>query len=217
MHPRVFWQVVFIVGTFEKSTSTEQQAKFYFQYLWNQFSYLNSFSSSKYTLTRLTKMAKIIEGGTLKCDQCAKTFSSQGNLKRHLRIYTSEKPFACSQCDYKCSRPSHLKSHERIHTGEKPFSCSQCDYKCLTSSDLKKHQRIHTGDKPFSCSQCDYKCSRSSTLKNHERTHTGDKPFCCFQCKKAFTSAQNLRKHALKCSISSNSSFLHEIKTEPTT
>ena len=53
--------------------------------------------------------------------------STSGNLKRHERTYSGDKPFSCSQCDNKYSISSHLKRHERTHTVVKPFSCSQCD------------------------------------------------------------------------------------------
>ena len=42
--------------------------------------------------------------------------STSGNLKRHERTYSGDKPFSCSQCDNKYSISSHLKRHERTHT-----------------------------------------------------------------------------------------------------
>ena len=113
----------------------------------------------------------------VKCSKCMKTFSQAGNLKKHERTRTGEKPFKCSECDKSFSKSDHLKKHERTCTGEKSFKCSKCMKTFSQAGNLKKHERTRTGEKPFKCSECDKSFSKSDHLNKHDRFHTVEKPF----------------------------------------
>lgn len=45
------------------------------------------------------------------CSFCQKIFRQRGDLTRHVRIHTGEKPFECHLCPYSAVRREHLTRH----------------------------------------------------------------------------------------------------------
>ena len=75
------------------------------------------------------------------CDVCEKVFRQAGDLQRHVRIHTNEKPYECDVCEKRFRRSSCLKRHVRIHTNEKPYECHVCEKRYRRSDHLKIHMR----------------------------------------------------------------------------
>ena len=48
-----------------------------------------------------------------------------------------------------------LKKHMKVYTGDKPYQCSQCDKKFPMNIDTKRYLRVRTGERPYQCTQCD--------------------------------------------------------------
>ena len=46
---------------------------------------------------------------------------NQGNLRRHYKIHSDDKPYKCPLCSYKCRRRDALNGHMRIHSGKSKF------------------------------------------------------------------------------------------------
>ncbi|XP_058834118.1 zinc finger protein 501-like [Topomyia yanbarensis] len=158
------------------------------------------------------------------CDQCGKTFSTSGALKKHSYIHTGDMPFECTLCKKRLPTAHKLKEHTMRHEGIKNHVCPYCGQKKTTRHELKVHMNYHTrekqftchvcaqvfsnignmsrhikivhcGIKAFNCKFCDRSFGKAETLKHHVMTHTGEKPHECTVCGKRFIQQVALQTH----------------------
>ena len=105
------------------------------------------------------------------CDTCPMSYSLSQYLKRHKVSHNKDsRAYECKYCEKRFGTSGNLAKHYRTHTGDKPYKCEVCEKKFNHISNLNRHKRTHTGEKRFYCSYCDRNFSQSSNKSTHEMT-----------------------------------------------
>lgn len=75
---------------------------------------------------------------------CNKTFSQKSTLVFH-RVVHSDHKFECPHCQTLFSHPGNLERHIRLHTGEKPYKCivEECTSEFSDPSAFSRHKKMH--------------------------------------------------------------------------
>lgn len=89
------------------------------------------------------------------CRFCDVTFSTKGDLRKHLlncekkeaKVKAKEVTLhICETCNKEFASPYNLRRHQLTHTDEKPYQCEVCNRQFKEKSSLTKHiKRKHTG------------------------------------------------------------------------
>uniref|UniRef100_A0A2A4IYH7 Protein krueppel n=1 Tax=Heliothis virescens TaxID=7102 RepID=A0A2A4IYH7_HELVI len=129
------------------------------------------------------------------CETCGKSFYLKGDLARHMIQHSDARPHQCELCKKTFKSPLRLRLHSATHNQERPFSCDQCGKRFRSKKLLKNHSVVHTDSFPHVCSYCNKGFRIKTHLIQHLRQHTGDKPYSCNICQREFTNWPNCNKH----------------------
>ena len=76
--------------------------------------------------------------------QIAKTSSKESGSQRNSRQNLLSK--LCSMCPKGFAQKGDVARHERTHTDEKPYACCMCPMRFAQKSKVARHEQTHTGD-----------------------------------------------------------------------
>ena len=164
------------------------------------------------------------------CDVCDKKFLCKDDLVKHLRVHSSETPYACteSDCGDKFKYFRQFKSHmvdahkkdpntvlpqrrSKVKEEEKPdvsYICTICGRVLGCQSSLSRHMQNHDESLKdrFICDACGKGFIRQSDLKKHNVKHSSEKNIQCDVCGKKFKSRGGLKSHNIIFHLKQNAS-----------
>lgn len=104
----------------------------------NKRSYLQANAESKQETNEGEKQTRQTKK-TVCCEFCGKVFSHTGDLNKHRRRHTGERPYPCPQCTKCFSHASNLLRHQKIHSGETPYQCPTCARRFSRKDKMVNH------------------------------------------------------------------------------
>lgn len=73
------------------------------------------------------------------CQICAKAFTLQRLLNRHMKCHSDIKRYLCTFCGKGFNDTFDLKRHTRTHTGVRPYKCNLCEKSFTQRCSLESH------------------------------------------------------------------------------
>ncbi|KAL1453337.1 hypothetical protein WDU94_007481 [Cyamophila willieti] len=75
------------------------------------------------------------------CEECGQTFSTTGNMTKHMDAQHKGKRYNCSYCSKQFPYSQYLKNHVRVKHKGVEFKCKLCDKQLSSNSNLSRHLR----------------------------------------------------------------------------
>lgn len=149
----------------------------------------------------ITNISHLIQEKEIhKCEICQKNFCSLKNLRKHIKLHSSNRDYICNICYKTYKRSDHLSRHLLIHQKDSNiFQCPYCTCRFYLKYHLKSHiNNIHTTNlNKYKCSYCDLSFPKKRKLnkhiKNDHKENTKENNIKCYYpyCIKNFSN-QNL-------------------------
>ena len=159
---------------------------------------------NRHTFAGHIKIHKRLNGETVFCCHvCAKTFSSNLILQRHIKrihdkIFDNIK---CGGCNIVLETTRAYREHCNVfHSTDPKYECSHCGKRFSSPGRKAMHERIHQGLTTIPTIPC-HLCGKEIVKRNmaaHIRTHTGEKPYKCKDCDYSCVSSNGLSLHRRK-------------------
>jgi len=130
------------------------------------------------------------------CHVCNKSFSSESNLRRHIRVNHEASQFPCHMCSAVFKRIDSLVRHKRANHAD--LCCSAC-HSVFNSAEAKAtHDCLLPSEKKLSCDVCGKSFVNRSNLNKHSYLVHGGVKFHCTECPKFFRRSMTLTLHMWK-------------------
>ncbi|XP_052782695.1 zinc finger protein 320-like isoform X2 [Mya arenaria] len=135
------------------------------------------------------------------CELCSARFKSKGSLKQHLdSVHKMSRAFKCKTCEKSFFTNSQLNRHLKIHEVDrkKTYQCDTCKKEFLHRYNLNRHiETVHASQsEKWHCSYCGKGFGAKLSMISHVKVvHFNMYPYECRVCKEHFLKYTSLFDH----------------------